>query len=205
MIQIGMAGVLVVAAYIGAQMLADIASLKIGVIGGMAYDLGTGIFPLTFVLRDMAHKTIGKKNVQGLILVAGVINLVMVVYLLICAKIPGDPGWGKHAEFAAIFAPVWRITIASICAEVLAELTDTEIYHWFVTKITTRYQWARVLISNAVSVPMDSMIFTAIAFYGLMPFSVLVEICLTMTMVKYVVTVVSMPMIYLTPDSHVRG
>ena len=33
--------VIVVAAYIAAQMLADIASLKIGVIGGLAVDMGT--------------------------------------------------------------------------------------------------------------------------------------------------------------------
>ena len=50
-------------------------------------------------------------------------------------------------------APLWRITIASIIAEVVSELVDTEVYSWFVDRVTTRHQWARVAVSNAVSVP----------------------------------------------------
>ena len=42
--------VIVIAAYIGAQMLADIASLKIGIVWGMAVDMGTFIYPITFTL-----------------------------------------------------------------------------------------------------------------------------------------------------------
>ena len=59
--------VIVIAAYIGAQMLSDIASLKIGVVFGLAVDMGTFIYPITFTLRDVAHKTIGKRPTQLLI------------------------------------------------------------------------------------------------------------------------------------------
>ena len=67
--------VLVISAYIAAQMLSDIASLKIGVVLGFAVDMGTFIYPITFTLRDMAHKVIGKRNAQMLVVTAGVINL----------------------------------------------------------------------------------------------------------------------------------
>ena len=39
----------------------------------------------------------------------------------------------------------------------------------FVTKITTRYQWLRVLVSNAVSVPIDNAIFAIGAFAAAVP------------------------------------
>ncbi|MFQ5616557.1 MAG: queuosine precursor transporter, partial [Anaerolineales bacterium] len=164
---IPMAVVLVVAAYIAAQMLADIASLKIGVIGGLAVDMGTFVYPITFTLRDIAHKLLGKRNVRALIISAGVINLFMSVYLMWSASVPGDPEWGLGNEFQAILGPLWRIVIASILAEVISELVDTEVYHWFVTKITRRYQWLRVLVSNSVSVPIDNVIFTIRAFGAL--------------------------------------
>ena len=54
--------VVVVAAYIAAQMMADIASLKIGVVAGLAVDMGTFVYPVTFTLRDLVHKTLGKRN-----------------------------------------------------------------------------------------------------------------------------------------------
>jgi queuosine precursor transporter len=62
-------------------MLSDIASLKIGVVFGLAVDMGTFIYPLTFTLRDMVHKLLGKQNAQILIVSAGAINLLMAGYL----------------------------------------------------------------------------------------------------------------------------
>ncbi|MEJ2511867.1 MAG: queuosine precursor transporter, partial [Anaerolineales bacterium] len=114
--------------------------------------------------------------------------------------VPGDPGWGLNEEYAAILAPVWRIVIASIAAELISELIDTEVYHWFVTRITTRYQWARVLISNSVSVPVDNVIFAIGAFGFNLPWPVVWDIFLINLLVKYGVTILSLPLIYVTPQ-----
>ncbi|MBA7555181.1 queuosine precursor transporter [subsurface metagenome] len=194
------AAVIVVALYIGAQMLADIASLKIGVVAGLSVDMGTFVYPFTFTLRDVVHKSLGKRNTRVLIIVAGLINLVMAAYLLWSALVPSDPEWGLGAEFRAVLSPVWRIVIASIVAEVISELIDTEMYHWFVTKVTVRHQWARVLVSNSVSIPVDNLIFSVGAFGWLLPWSVVGQIFLFNLLVKYAVTLVSVPLIYITPD-----
>ncbi len=194
------AAVLVVASYIAAQMLADVASLKIGVVMGLAVDMGTFIYPLTFTLRDVVHKTLGKRNAQVLILAAGALNLLMAAYLMWAAAVPSDPSWGLGAEFALILAPVWRIVLASIAAEVLSELLDTEVYQWFVSRVTRRFQWARVLLSNAVSVPIDNLVFSVGAFGWSLPWDVVWQIFLLNLLVKFGITLVSLPMIYLTKD-----
>src|SRR3972149_10848575 len=156
--------VIVVATYVAAQMLSDVASLKIGLIAGLAVDMGTFIYPITFTLRDVVHKVLGRHNARVLIISAGVINLFMAAYLMWSAGFPSDPGWGLGAEFSAVFALVWRIVIASIVAEGASELMDTQGYHLFVTHITHRYQWARVLVSNSLSVPVDNLVFSVGAF-----------------------------------------
>lgn len=194
------AAVIVVAAYIAAQMLADIASLKIGVIAGLAVDMGTFIYPITFTLRDVVHKLLGKRNAQVLIMTAGAINLLMALYLMWTAYVPSDPAWGLGAEFAAILAPVWRIVLASIAAELVSELLDTEVYHWFVTRITHRYQWLRVLTSNSVSIPVDNIIFAVGAFGWVLPWPVVWEIFVFNLIIKYGVTLISLPLIYVAPD-----
>ncbi|MCP4362914.1 MAG: queuosine precursor transporter [Chloroflexi bacterium] len=199
----------IVSAYVAAQMLADISSVKIGLVGGLAVDMGTFIYPITFTLRDVAHKLMGKRNTQVLILTAAVVNIVMALYLMWTATIPGDPSWGMNEAYNAILGPLWRIVFASIVAEVVSEFVDTEVYQWFVTKVTTRYQWARVATSNAVSVPLDSLIFAVLAFAPLpgledhflsLPWAVVGQIFVFNMIVKYAVTLVSMPLIYLYPD-----
>ncbi len=194
-----LAAVLVVAAYIGAQMVSDIASLKIGVVWGLSVDMGTFIYPITFTLRDVVHKVLGKRNAQALIIAAGGINLFMAAYLMWAASVPGDPAWGLDEAFRAILSPVWRIVLASIVAEVFSELVDTEIYHWWVTRVTRKHQWARVLVSNSVSVPIDNAVFSLGAFGWALPWGVVWEIFLFNLLVKYAMTLVSLPLIYLAP------
>lgn len=203
------AAIIATAAYVGAQMIADIASLKIGVVAGLAVDMGTFVYPATFTLRDVVHKTLGKRNAQTLIVTAAAINLIMAFYLAWAARVPSDPTWGLGDSFSAILGPIWRIVLASIIAEVVSELLDTEMYHWFVTRVTTRYQWARVLTSNAVSVPIDTLIFTVIAFGPLpgladdplsLPWATVWQIFLFNLAVKFGVTLISLPLIYTTKD-----
>ncbi len=204
--------VVVVAAYAAAQMLSDITSVKVGEVAGLAVDMGTFIYPITFTLRDLVHKVLGKRNAQVLIITAAVVNLLMVIYTSWTASVPSDPGADPDGSFSAayslVWGPLWRITLASIVAEVVSELADTEVYHWFVTKVTRDRQWLRVLLSNGVSVPLDNAIFAVGAFGALpgledhfltAPWSTVWEIFVFNLIVKFAVTLVSMPLIYLAP------
>lgn len=199
------AGIVVVSAYIGTQMVADIASLKIALVGPLSIDGGTFVYPLTFTLRDLVHKLLGKRAARTLIVAAAVINLVMALTFAFVTWLPPDPGWGLQAEFAAILGPVWRIVLASIAAEVVSELLDTEVYQVWVTRIAPRYpwargQWLRVLSSNVVSLPVDSLIFAWGAFGGLLPTATVWSIFIANVLIKLVVSLVSMPGIYLVPE-----
>ena len=194
---IAVSSIVIIALYAAAQMMADIGSLKIGFIAGLSIDGGTFIYPITFTLRDMIHKRLGKKAARTIIIVCALINLAMALFFSLLTKLPSDPSWGLQNEFASILGPVWRIVLASIAAEVISELLDTEMYHLWVTKITTKFQWARVLFSNVVSVPVDSLIFGLIAFWGLMSADTVWSIILANIIVKGIVTIISIPVIYL--------
>ncbi|NLF03067.1 MAG: queuosine precursor transporter [Anaerolineales bacterium] len=181
-------------------MLADIMSLKIASVAGFSVDAGTFIYPFTFTLRDLVHKLLGRTAARSVVVIAGCINLAMAGLLAFAAWLPADPTWPLQREFAAVLTPVWRIVAASIVAEVLSELVDTEVYHLWVTRVTRRFQWLRVLLSNGVSVPLDSMIFVWGAFGGALPAATVWSIFWANAIVKGVVTLVSLPSIYLVPD-----
>jgi queuosine precursor transporter len=192
-------GVIVIAAYVAAQMLADVASLKIVTLFGLSVDAGTFIYPLTFTLRDLVHKTLGARVARILIVTAAAINLFMAAFFLLVSRLPGDPAVGPQLEFGLVLAPTWRIVVASIVAEVVSELTDTEIYRLWVRRVTRRFQWMRVLVSNTVSVPLDSLIFAWLAFGGVLAVPVVWTIVLSNILIKGATTVVTLPAIYLVP------
>lgn len=203
-----------VGAYVGAQVIADVASLKVGTVADRAVDLGTFVYPITFTLRDVVHKALGRRAARTLVVTAAAVNVFMALYLQWAARAPADASYPLGAEFEAVLAPLWRITIASILAEVVSELADTEVYHWFVRRVTTRHQWARVAVSNAVSVPLDNVLFAVVAFGALpgledhaltLPWEVVWDIFLVNLTVKALVSAASLPLIYLTPDRDWRG
>ena len=198
-----------VGAYVGAQVIADITSVKIGSTFGRAVDMGTFIYPITFTLRDVVHKALGRRAARTLIVTAAVVNLFMAVYLLWVARVPSHESYPLGDEFRAVLGPLWRIVVASIIAEVISELLDTEVYHWFVRSVTTRYQWARVAVSNAVSIPVDNAVFAIGAFGSLplltdhaltLPWAAVWDIFVVNLWIKGLVSAASLPLIYVSPD-----
>lgn len=185
-------------AYVAAQMMADIASLRIVEFVGSAVDAGTIVYPFTFTLRDLIHKIGGKTAARTLIVLAAAINLVMAAYFGLVGRLPADPGTGPQTEFGKVLAPVWGIVIASIVAEVVAELIDTEAYSMWVRRFADRHQWGRVLASNAVAIPVDSALFVGLATtFGVFPVAAAWSIFWVNVVFKGGVTLVSIPLIYL--------
>ncbi len=193
-------GIVVVSLYIAAQLLSDIASLKITRLAEFSLDAGTFIYPLTFTIRDLVHKRLGRSAARRMIVLAAGINLFMAFFFHFVAWLPQDPDWGLGKEFSAILGPVWRIVMASIIAELCSELVDTEIYHLWQRRITKRFQWMRVLTSNAVSIPIDSFIFCWAAFGFRLPHAVVWSIFFANVMIKGAVTLLSLPAIYLVKE-----
>jgi uncharacterized PurR-regulated membrane protein YhhQ (DUF165 family) len=75
--------------------------------------------------------------------------------------------------------------------------------------VTTRYQWARVAVSNLVSVPLDNAIFAVGAFGALpfladdaltLPWPAVQDVFVVNLAVKGAVSALSLPLIYLSPD-----
>jgi queuosine precursor transporter len=111
--------------------------------------VGTLIFGITFTQRDRVHRY-GRKAVYGMILVAAA---------------------GMVLE--SLFLEVeWRIIAASFIAILLSETADTEIYH----RLLQRSWLQRVIGSNLISIPLDSLLFNLIAFAGVFAPAMLVAI-----------------------------
>jgi uncharacterized integral membrane protein (TIGR00697 family) len=188
---------LVGGAYVAAQMLADIASLRVIDVAGHAVDAGTLVYPFTFTLRDLVHKIGGAAAARTLIFLAAGINVLMAGFFWLVARLPADPVTGPQLGFGEVLSPVWGIVVASIAAEVISELVDTEIYRAWVRRFGERRQWGRVLASNAVAIPVDSAVFVGLATaLGVFSTEVAWSIFWLNVVIKMLVTLVSVPWIY---------
>lgn len=195
-----------IAAYVACTILANVLSVRILRIGpdwgSFSIDAGTLTYPLAFTLRDLVHKVGGRHVARVTILVTAGLTLAAAGFFWLTARLPADPSVDTPAQdlFGPVLDPVLRITLASVVAQVVAGFVNTEVYHRFVQRFVHRHQWGRVISSNAVSVPIDSVVFVAIAFGGVVPFSVAVSIVWANIVVKGLTSIATAPLIYVVPE-----
>lgn len=200
-----------VAGYAALSIMANVMSVRVLRIGpdwaSFSVDAGTLTYPLTFTLRDLVHKVGGRSAARTVIVATAALNLIAAGGMWAAANLPADSAVSAPAQdlFGPVLTPVLRITLASVVAQVVAELADTEVYHRFVQRFGHRSQWGRVLSSNAVAIPVDSVIFVAIAFGGVVPFSVAASIVWANIVVKGLTSFVSVPLIYAVPEDPGRA
>lgn len=125
-------------------------------------NVGTLFFGVTFTQRDRVHQY-GRGYAYLMIVLAALANVVTAL------------GLGTPLRYVAV----------GFAAILISEAADTEVYQRFLSR-----RWVtRVAASNAVSVPLDTAIFTLFAFYG-EPFATpawLTEVMLTDVAVKFAV------------------
>lgn len=121
---------------------------------------GTLIFGATFTARDYVHK-LGRQRVYLMILIAAL----------------------SSAAMSALGGVPWRVVIASVIAIVSAETADTEVYH----RLLNRRWLVRVTGSNVVSIPLDTLLFNAIAFIGVFPLGLFLSLIIGEIVVKFLV------------------
>jgi len=192
----------ITAAYLLCQIIADVTAVKMVSLFGLAVPAAVFIYALTFTIRE-AHKQLGKKATVHLIITAGIVNVLMALYFMFTVALKPAGFWGNQEAYAMIIGVVPRVVTASILAEVASELIDTEIYQRWIERFPNAPQWSRVLVSNGISLPIDSVIFVGIAFFGTMPINALISVMVGQIIVKAVITIISIPMIYLVPTKKV--
>lgn len=188
--------------YVAFQIFADIMALRIITVAGLTMAGGTLVYPLTFTLRDAVHKMSGANTARLIIALSAILNFVMVLAFAVVAALPAAERVGPQLTFGEVLLPVWRITIASVVAELVAELLDTEIYKLWVKRFGERLQWGRVVSSNLISVPVDSLLFAFIAYAGLRPLDVVLSIAFGIMLLKITISYLAIPLIYMVRDQH---
>ncbi|MFO7725943.1 MAG: VUT family protein [Oceanipulchritudo sp.] len=134
---------------------------------GILVSVGTLVFGITFTQRDRMH-FLGRPFVYRVIALSAVLNLLMLVSFSYLwggwvVRFFENRGWEWLLTSALMLKENgWRVFLASFLAILVAESADTEIFHLY----RGRSWLGRVFRSNAVSIPVDSVLFNLIAFAG---------------------------------------
>lgn len=189
-----------------AVIVANIQVLKTIELFGVVATLGNIVYATSFLATDILSENHGRQDARRAVAIGFFSLIVMTLLMNVALLFEPHSSDFAHQSLSTLFTVMPRIAVASLIAYVIAQLHDIKAYHFWKTRFPgARFIWLRNNASTMVSQLLDSVIFSTIAFYGLFPFDVFLEIVMTTYILKFLVAALDTPLLYLARRMHDRG
>ncbi|ASF39638.1 hypothetical protein CEH05_11040 [Halobacillus halophilus] len=178
-------------------VVANIQVVKTIELFGLNATLGNIIYGTAFLATDILNEKYGKRDARKAVWM-GFSTLISLTIMMQLA-IQFTPGENDVAQPAleSLFGIVPRIALGSLTAYIISQYFDV----WLYARLKKLFSsdgtlWIRNNGSTMISQLLDSAIFCAIAFLGIYPFEVWLEIFLTTYIIKFIVAAIDTPFLY---------
>lgn len=183
-----------VVAFVTTLIVSNIVSIKMVAIGPIVFDAGTILFPLAYIVGDIITEVYGFKRMRALLIKGISMLLLTSVTFWIVGLLPAESSWALQASYDATLGVVWRIVLASITAIFVGELMNAYVLAHLKHKTKGKWLWGRLIGSSAVGSAFDTIIFSVIAFAGTMPVATLVQLIISVYLIKMAVEIAVSPL-----------
>jgi len=182
--------------FVAVLLISNVASSKILDLGPFTFDGGTILFPLSYIFGDILTEVYGYAQSRKIIWTGFFCALLMSVVFIVVGKLPPAAGWDNQAAYEAILGLTPRIVAASLIAYLAGEFSNSFILAKMKIFTRGRWLWARTIGSTIVGEFIDTMLFVIIAFWGVIPWSLLVTLIISNYIFKTGVEVALTPATY---------
>lgn len=176
----------IVSLLITCYLTANVMAVKlINVAGITIFDAGTIIFPIAYMLGDVLTEIWGYKTAKRVIWLTFFCEIFFTFFawLAICLPYPAETLANAEA-YRQVFSFVPRVTAASLLAFLCGELVNAWSMEKIKIRTSGRHLWLRAIGSSFLGYIVDTTIFVAVAFVGVVPLSSIVSMILIQVAVK---------------------
>ncbi|MEM4576285.1 MAG: queuosine precursor transporter [Candidatus Nezhaarchaeales archaeon] len=190
--------IILTSTFTAALVVANIAASKIVQFWWLTFPAGTLAYCITFLCTDLYTEFFGKRETQFVVLAGFVANILMTVLIQASIIAPIAQFQESYQEiYGRVLGSTWRIVLASMVAYIISQSHDVWAFHFWGKLTKGKHLWIRNNASTMVSQAMDTLIFTFIAFWGVIDIASLFSMAFTLYIVKWVVAVLDTPFCYL--------
>ncbi len=187
----------VVALFIATLIASNIVAVKLIDVSGLILTAAIVIFPLSYIIGDVLTEVYGYRQARRVIWLGFLGNLVVVIAIVIAGALPAAGFWKDQLAFDLILGQTPRILAASFAAFLVGEFTNSFVLAKLKIATEGRHLWLRTIGSTLIGQGLDSAIFVAIAFAGILPVNVLIGTMITQWLVKSGYEAAATPLTYL--------
>ncbi len=173
---------------------------------GITATLGNIVYASSFLVTDIFSENYGIKAARRLVVIGFVAIVGFTVLMSIALLFSPASSDFADESLRTIFGILPRIAAASLAAYLASQLHDVWAYAMWKRLVPgERRIWIRNNASTLISQLIDSLIFVAVAFIGVYPIGVLLQILVTTYLLKVIVAAADTPLVYLATHWVRRG
>ncbi len=187
---------LITASFVAVLIISNIASTKILVLGPFTFDGGTLLFPLAYIFGDVLTEVYGYARSRRVIWTGFFWLLAAALILYIVDYLPPAADWSGQESFHAILGQTPRIVLASMVAYFAGEFSNSIILAKLKIATKGKLLWIRTIGSTLIGEAVDTTVFLAVAFLGVLPLPLLFAVLLSNYVFKVGVEIVFTPVTY---------
>ncbi|MGE7914357.1 queuosine precursor transporter [Lysinibacillus xylanilyticus] len=183
--------------FVGFLILANVLAVKVFSIGEwMILPAAAILIIFTYPLIDVICEVYGREAGSRTVRTGLMAQVFAACFIAIAIELPPAQAFVHQKEFEIILGGSMRVIIASLVAYTVSVNLDVMIFSKFKEKHGNGKLWLRNNASTMVSQLIDTALFITIAFYGVMPFKVLLTLFITQYMFKFLASIVATPLVY---------
>jgi uncharacterized integral membrane protein (TIGR00697 family) len=182
--------------FVSVLLISNVASTKIVDLKWFVFDGGTLLFPLSYIFGDILTEVYGYKNSRSVIWMGFFMALLMSIIFIVVGKLPAASGWNNQTAYDAILGLTPRIVCASLIAYFFGEFSNSFILAKMKILTKGKWLWTRTIGSTVVGELVDSALFIMIAFFGILPGSLLLTLIISNYLFKTAVEILFTPITY---------
>ncbi|WP_320130373.1 queuosine precursor transporter [uncultured Sphaerochaeta sp.] len=165
---------------------------------GLEATLGNIVYATSFLATDILSEFFGEKASKKAVAIGFFSLLSMTVLMQVALLFEPSSSDIAQGALSTVFGLMPRIAAGSLIAYVLSNYHDILAFSfWKKRKPGRNTLWLRNNLSTFVSQAIDTLVFTLIAFWGVYPKEVLIQIMISTYVLKWAVALCDTPFIYL--------
>jgi uncharacterized integral membrane protein (TIGR00697 family) len=178
-----------------AGITANIQVTKTIILFGMTATLGNIVYAGSFLATDILSEKYGKSDATRGVWIGFFAVVAFTILMQIALAFTPAPFDEIHESLVPVFGIMPRIVMASLLAYVVSQKHDVWAFSFWKERFPGPL-WLRNNLSTIVSQLIDSVLFTLVAFIGVYPAGVLIEIVVTTYILKAIVALLDTPFLY---------
>ena len=157
--------------YVVVLLVSNLVGQKLTAIGPFRVSGAQALFPITYIFSDIFTEVYGYAGSRRAIWLGFFASATMALMGIFMVWIPAAPEWpaGHQTAFEVVFGAVPRMIAASMVAFWAGEFTNSYVLARMKLWTRGRWLWTRTIGSTVAGQAIDSLIVTAVFYWGTVP------------------------------------